>query len=130
MDMAGTLLGREFRQPVYQNRSRRQRSIEELPSCPACGLAGGAPPPTANPQAGRTRLPLRELEALAGTLAAVLLAFLHAAVAGDVAGVAQLFGHAAACFLLAGGRGAEHFLQRARHALTDSAGLPGEAAAM
>src|SRR2546430_1511013 len=38
-------------------------------------------------------LPLRELEALAGALAAVLLAFLHAAVASEKAGVAESLGH-------------------------------------
>src|SRR5882724_3347632 len=128
MDMAGTLLGREFRQPVYQNRSRRSRSIEELPRSSRLRVSGSAAPP-ANPQAG-DHLALRELEALAGALATVLLAFLHAAIAGEVAGVAELFGHAAARFLLAGGRGTEHFLQGAGHALTDGARLPGEAAAV
>src|SRR4051812_41976317 len=40
-------------------------------------------------------LALRELERPAGALAAVLLAFLHAAVAGQVARITQLLGHVA-----------------------------------
>src|SRR5260370_37947379 len=65
--MAGTLLGRECRQPVYQNRLRRARSIEELPRSSRLRVSGCAAPPT-NPQAGnrqrfenwkRVRAPLR-----------------------------------------------------------------------
>src|SRR5260370_4518063 len=84
---------------------------------------------TRSPASGKS-LALRELEALAGALAAVLLAFLHAAVAGEVAGIAEFLGHATARFLLARGRGTEHFLQGAGHALADGARLPGEAAAV
>src|SRR5262249_13158819 len=80
-------------------------------------------------------LPLRELEALAGALAAVLLSLLHAAVAGQVAGVAELLGHVRLPFglLAVGGRlaaQAEHVLQRAGHALAARAALAGEAAAL
>src|SRR5262249_42668008 len=77
-------------------------------------------------------LPLRELEALAGALAAVFLAFLHAAVAGEIAGVAELLGHADDRVLaVAGvlGRQAEHLLERAGDTLAGSAGLTREAAA-
>src|SRR4051794_30903960 len=76
-------------------------------------------------QSASAALPLRELEALASALAAVLLAFLHALVAGQVAAVAQLLDHAAGFALLVlGARGfAEHRLQRAGDALADGAGL-------
>src|SRR5438034_5166490 len=85
---------------------------------------------------GGKALPLGELERLAGPLLAVLLAFLHAAVAGEVAGVAELLGEAARGGLLAVGarlrfgRAAEHALQGAGDALAAGARLAGEAAAL
>src|SRR5436190_7356677 len=76
---------------------------------------------------------LAELEALAGALAAVLLALLHAAVARQVARVAQLLGHRhdglvgrlALGGRRAGRRQAEHLLQRPGDALAARAGLAG-----
>src|SRR5262245_40980583 len=69
---------------------------------------------------------LRELEALAGALAAVFLAFLHAAVAGQVAGIAQLLGHVVDRLAVHGfGRGGQavHLLQGPRDALADGPAL-------
>src|SRR5262249_46096162 len=81
------------------------------------------------------RSALGELEALAGAFAAVLLAFLHAAVAGKEAGVTQLLGHAAGGALLAVGGGrfglrAEHVFDGPGQSLADGPGLPREAAAL
>src|SRR5262245_56385543 len=85
---------------------------------------------------------LRELEALACSLATVLLALLHPAIAGEVAGVAQLLGHRARrilgrrgavgrrCCRRGGGLEAEHVLERAGNALRACAGLAGNAAAL
>ena len=90
-------------------------------------------------------LSLRELEAFAGAFATVFFPFFHAAVAGEVAGVTELLGHAARSrtgsrFAL--GRSArgfrrrafrgqpEHGFQGAGHPLANSAGLPREASAM
>src|SRR5262245_43990142 len=88
-------------------------------------------------QTGRSKrkrfgLPLRELEALAGALLAVLLALLHAAVAREVAGVAQLLVHADGGRIGSGiaGDGPEHDLESAGQTLADGAGLAGEPAAM
>src|SRR5262249_9776441 len=73
---------------------------------------------------------------VAGALATVLLAFLHAAVAGQEAGVTQLLGHGAGPGgLLAVGGGllglqAEHHLQGPGNALRAGARLAGEAAAV
>src|SRR5687768_15891460 len=79
-------------------------------------------------------LPLRELEALPRSLPAVLLALLHAAVAGEVAGVAKLLVHAGGGTfrgaLHGDGDRAEHDLERAGHALADRARLTREAAAV
>src|SRR5262245_28394287 len=78
---------------------------------------------------------LGELEALAGALAAVLLPLLHPAVAGEVAGIAELLGHGdnglvgGLVRLRLGGVQAEHTLQSAGDALRAGAGLAGEAAA-
>src|SRR5258708_5971922 len=75
---------------------------------------------------------LGELEALPSTLATVLLAFLHAAVARKIAGVAKALRHGddagfAIGALSRGGRGgfdqAEHDLQGAGDSLGDGAGL-------
>src|SRR5262245_57423545 len=76
--------------------------------------------------------PLRELEALAGALLAVFFALLHAAVAGEVSGVAQLLVHADGGRIGSGiaGDGPEHDLESAGQALADGAGLAGEPAAM
>src|SRR5437588_8715757 len=43
----------------------------------------------------RLMLPLRELEAFAGAFSAVFFAFFHTAVAGEIAGVAELLRHTA-----------------------------------
>src|SRR5260370_14995960 len=90
-------------------------------------------------------LSLRELEAFAGAFATVFFAFFHAAVAGEVAGVAKLLGHAprsrtggdfalgwsASGFRRGAFRGqAEHGFQGTGHPLANSAGLPREASAM
>src|SRR5690349_20020650 len=79
-------------------------------------------------------LTLEELEAAACAFAAVLIAFLHAAVAGQVAGVAEFLAHAAggAFVPLAvfGGGFTEHLDESAGHALADRAGLAGDAAAV
>src|SRR5262245_20466453 len=84
----------------------------------------------------RLRSALRELEAAAGALAAVLLAFFHAGVSGEGAAVAQLLDHAdrprrfsrlAVSGRLGFGlttRGAEHRLQRAGQALANRPRLP------
>src|SRR5262249_22378577 len=78
------------------------------PAC-ACEAGSKTKPGRIPPRRGSSRfsvctnrpLAFGELEALAGTLAAVLLAFLHAAVAGEKARVAQLLGHAVGCLVLA-----------------------------
>src|SRR5438552_9600094 len=85
--------------------------------------------------ASRLNSPLRELEALAGTLAAVLLALLHTAIAGQEAGVAQALrqvrlgtrGHLTVRPDRGGRLGgfrrqAEHILEGTGHALADRAG--------
>src|SRR5260370_41418084 len=77
------------------------------------------------------RLPFRELEALAGAFAAVFFAFFHAAVAGEIAGIVDLFDHAAGGLTIGAGGGlAEHNFQGTGDALADGASLAGEAAAM
>src|SRR5207245_11466566 len=75
---------------------------------------------------------LGKLERLACALQAVLLSFLHAAVARQIAGVAELLGQSAGRFLLAGSFAgqAEHLLQGPGDALTDGAALAGEATAL
>src|SRR5580658_6389839 len=82
----------------------------------------------------------RELEGASSALESVFLAFLHSAVAGQIAAVTEFLEHtdrAAIRGRLAfnGGRGsfgvggAEHVLESAGHALADRAGLAGETAA-
>src|SRR4051794_34110401 len=97
-------------------------------------MVGGAiPRPVARALNDKYASALRELEALAGALAAVLLAFLHALVAGEIAAVAQLLVHAASSLGLGafGARGgAEHAFQGAGDALADGTGLAGETAAV
>src|SRR5439155_10382438 len=80
----------------------------------------------------RYALAFGELEGAAGAFEAVLLAFFHAAVAGEIAGVAELLGHAAGGFTVGGlGAGlAEHVLEGTGDALANSAGLAREAAAV
>src|SRR5579871_988544 len=74
-------------------------------------------------------LPLRELEALASPFLAVFLSFLHSAITGQVAGVAQLLGHAADGILFGGlSRQSEHRLEGAGNPLGNSAALPRESA--
>src|SRR5262245_59846973 len=74
----------------------------------------------------------RELEFLSRALAAVFFAFFHAAVAGEVAGVAKFLGHAAGAFTFRLSRRAEaeHGFQSPSHSLTNRARLAGDAAAM
>src|SRR5262249_38140522 len=78
---------------------------------------------------------LGELEALARALAAVLLAFLHAAIAGQEVRIAQLLGHAAdligaiRALLLRGGQ-PEHLLEGTGDPLANGPGLPADAAAL
>src|SRR5262245_61588991 len=86
---------------------------------------------SAKPQAA-FKLPLRKLEALSRSLFAVLLAFLHAAVAGEVAGVAEFLVHADGGGVGSGigGNGAEHDFEGAGQTLGDGAGLSREAAAV
>src|SRR5262245_370760 len=76
----------------------------------------------------RFGLSLRELEALAGALLAVFFALLHAAVAGEVAGVAQLLVHADGGRIGGGvaGDGSEHDFESAGQSLADGARLAGE----
>src|SRR5207244_2888661 len=99
------------------------RSSKESPKAASCRRA---------PKHGSA---LGELERLASALAAVLLAFLHAAVARQVAGRTQLVAHVDDVLVghLALGNGgvqAEHRLERAGDALADRAGLAGDAAAL
>src|SRR5262245_2187541 len=81
------------------------------------------------PRFAGSTLALGELEALASALFAVLLAFFHPAVAGQITRIAEPLGETA--FTLgrfAGHRSAnaEHRLERAGDALADRAGLTGE----
>src|SRR5438309_11127670 len=80
----------------------------------------------------RPPLAFGELEGAAGAFEAVLLAFFHAAVAGEVAGVAELLGHAAGGFTVGGFRGglAELVFEGASDALANGTGLAREAAAV
>ncbi len=76
-------------------------------------------------------LALGELECLAGALEAVLLAFLHAAIAGQVTRIAQLLGHAVRGILgadLGAGGQCVHALEGASDSLADGPALSCEAA--
>src|SRR5262249_35054431 len=94
----------------------------------ACGKNKGRKGPV--PFFSERSLALGELEALAGALFAVFLAFLHAAIAGEIAGVAEDLGDAAGGFAVGFGRGrvAEHGLEGAGGPLANGAGLAGDAA--
>ena len=118
MDWRGRKKGHEMRGQLlplirrHQEERKKQsvahRELRGAPQSPGRPLQGspgasetrvwnrGACASDLGPREARPELlPLRELEALASALAAVFLAFLHAAVAGEIAGVAQLLGHAA-----------------------------------